>query len=273
MHSSTITKTPVDLGFKWWQVLGSNQRRLSRRFYIPEGAGRGQGAVVPVFGAFPGRVWACREEGRGPGGAPGWTNDLEAGPSPGSHWTRPGTAMGYVGWRAPCAVRVLGRLAAAFIPSGVPAAGWPRGHGAGSRAGSGINQTARPRRRGRGPVKPAITRCPRPGLLTRPSAAAAARDADLAVAHRVEDPGEQLAGRGDLGDVAGLLAAAGDDVVLALAQRVAGGHVLDRLDQRPAQQPRALLGDVPAADLGVGLAVPRGQPGPASTAGPGAGTG
>jgi hypothetical protein len=33
MHSSTITKTPVDLGFKWWQVLGSNQRRLSRRFY------------------------------------------------------------------------------------------------------------------------------------------------------------------------------------------------------------------------------------------------
>ena len=33
MHSSAITKTPVDLGFRWWQVLGSNQRRLSRRFY------------------------------------------------------------------------------------------------------------------------------------------------------------------------------------------------------------------------------------------------
>ena len=33
MHSSIVTKTPVDLGFKWWQVLGSNQRRLSRRFY------------------------------------------------------------------------------------------------------------------------------------------------------------------------------------------------------------------------------------------------
>jgi hypothetical protein len=32
MHSSTITKTPGDLGFKWWQVLGSNQRRLNRRF-------------------------------------------------------------------------------------------------------------------------------------------------------------------------------------------------------------------------------------------------
>ena len=35
MHSFTITKTPDDLGFKWWQVLGSNQRRLSRRLYRP----------------------------------------------------------------------------------------------------------------------------------------------------------------------------------------------------------------------------------------------
>src|ERR1700683_3763052 len=26
-------ETTVDLGFAWWQVLGSNQRRLSRRFY------------------------------------------------------------------------------------------------------------------------------------------------------------------------------------------------------------------------------------------------
>jgi hypothetical protein len=26
-------ENPGDLGFKWWQVLGSNQRRLSRRFY------------------------------------------------------------------------------------------------------------------------------------------------------------------------------------------------------------------------------------------------
>jgi hypothetical protein len=25
--------TESDLGFWWWQVLGSNQRRLSRRFY------------------------------------------------------------------------------------------------------------------------------------------------------------------------------------------------------------------------------------------------
>ena len=42
-------------GLTWgfvWQVLGSNQRRLSRRFYIPEEAGRGQGAGVSVFGRF-----------------------------------------------------------------------------------------------------------------------------------------------------------------------------------------------------------------------------
>jgi hypothetical protein len=40
--------------FMRWQVMGSNHRRLSRRFYIPEGAGRGQVAGVPVFVAFPG---------------------------------------------------------------------------------------------------------------------------------------------------------------------------------------------------------------------------
>jgi hypothetical protein len=60
-----------------------------RRRYIPEGAGRGQGAVVPVFGAFPGRVLGMPGGGPGPDGAPGWTNDLEAGPPPGSDWTRP----------------------------------------------------------------------------------------------------------------------------------------------------------------------------------------
>ena len=31
--ASGNTGTGSDLGFKWWQVLGSNQRRLSRRFY------------------------------------------------------------------------------------------------------------------------------------------------------------------------------------------------------------------------------------------------
>jgi Bacterial regulatory proteins, gntR family len=74
--------------------------------------------------------------------------------------------------------------------------------------------------------------------------------------------GEQAAGGGDLGDVAGLLAAAGDDALADRAGQAAGGHVLDGLDQRPPQQPGPLLGDMAVGDLGVGLAVAGGQPGP-----------
>ena len=44
-------------------------------------------------------------------------------------------------------------------------------------------------------------------------------------------------------------------------------HALDGLDDRPAQHLRALLGDVPAGHLDVGLAVPRSQPGPAAQLG------
>ena len=33
LESRLTTQTSCDLGFCWWQVLGSNQRRLSRRFY------------------------------------------------------------------------------------------------------------------------------------------------------------------------------------------------------------------------------------------------
>jgi hypothetical protein len=81
-----------------------------------------------------------------------------------------GNGIGLGGWRAPCAVRVLRQARGCVHPFG-GARGWlPRGHGAGSRAGSGINQTGGRAARGRGPVKPAITRCPRPGLLTRPAA-------------------------------------------------------------------------------------------------------
>lgn len=115
-----------------------------RRFYIPEGAGRCQAAVVPVFVAFPGRVWACREEGRGPGGAPGWTNDLEAGPSPGSHWIEPGNGYGVCGVACPVCRSCPWQARACVHPFGGARGWWPRGHGAGSRAGSGINQTRRP---------------------------------------------------------------------------------------------------------------------------------
>lgn len=81
-------------------------------------------------------------------------------------------------------------------------------------------------------------------------------------AHHVEDPGERLAGHGNLGDVAGLIAAAGEDVLLSSAQRVTGGHVLDRFDQRPAHDRRPLFRDVAMADLGIGLGIPLGQPSP-----------
>jgi hypothetical protein len=59
-----------------------------------------------------------------------------------------------------------------------------------------------------------------------------------------------------------LFPAAGDDGVFDGADHRVAGNPLDGLDQRPAQQPRSLLGDVPAGDLGVGLAVPRRQAGP-----------
>src|SRR5437016_2094073 len=85
--------------------------------------------MCPFLWRFRAGFWARREEDRGPGGAPGWTNDLEAGPAPGSHWIRPGTVMGYVGGAPRTQVVSLGRLAAAFIPSGVPAAGGCGGMG------------------------------------------------------------------------------------------------------------------------------------------------
>ncbi len=121
--------------------------------------------------------WCARfSSGSGPGSghaewrpgsrsAPCWTNDLDAG----RHSAHAGRGRGrywLVGWRAPCAVRVPGRLAAAFVPSGVPAAGCRGGMGrVRVRAAGSIRQAASPP--GAGPVKPAITRCPRPGLLTR----------------------------------------------------------------------------------------------------------
>src|SRR5260370_606387 len=86
--------------------------------------------------------------------------------------------------------------------------------------------------------------------------------ANLVVTHPVEDQGEQLAGGSDLGDVLGFLPAAADDGVLAGARPRVAGDALDGLDQRPAQEPRALLCDVPAGYLGVGLAVTRRQAGP-----------
>jgi hypothetical protein len=69
------------------------------------------------------------------------------------------------------------------------------------------------------------------------------------VTQAAEDQGEQFAGGGDLGRVAGPGAAAGDDAVFDLSRPGAGGLPLDGLGDRPAQHPRALRGHVPPAHL------------------------
>ena len=80
---------------------------------------------VPVFLPFPAGVRARRKKGRGQGGAPGWTNDLDAGLSSGSRWPGPGTVWGCggarpvrsscpgAGSRLRSSLRVCPRLAAA----------------------------------------------------------------------------------------------------------------------------------------------------------------
>src|SRR5258705_2193266 len=82
---------------------------------------------------------------------------------------------------------------------------------------------------------------------------------DVSVAQPVVDEGEQLAGRGDLGDVA---AAAGLDPLAIKGDFCGVRLALDGLDSRPPHEFAALLGDVPAANDGVGFAVCGGQTGP-----------
>src|SRR4051794_20575738 len=72
---------------------------------------------------------------------------------------------------------------------------------------------------------------------------------DLAVAQAVEAEGEDLAGDGDLGDLAP--AALGDPLEGVGQRPVALGVLLRGLDQRPAQRPGAEVADVPEARLGV----------------------
>ena len=136
--------------------------------------------------------------------------------------------------RAPSAAPVLAR---AWLRSSLRVARGSRPRGMGLvRAGSGINQEdGRRARWGQtwGRSRAARGRACSPGLLL---CGARGQRPDVPVAHRVEDVGEQLAGRGDLGDVARLDAAAGDDGGPGLADRGAGRGPLDRLDQRPVQR-------------------------------------
>ena len=158
-------------GFAGWQVLGSNQRRPSRRFYIPEEAGRGQVAWCVRFCGVSGAGLGM--PGEGPGSrwsAPAGRTTLRPVLLP-AHAGKARERYELVGWRGPVRSWLSWRAGSRLRSSLRGARGWrPRGHGADARAGSGINQTGGQATRGWGPVKPAITRCPRPGLLTRPSA-------------------------------------------------------------------------------------------------------
>ncbi len=160
---------------RWWQVLGSNQRRLSRRFYIPEGAGRGQGVVCPFFFRFrPGSGHAGRKAGvkvERPAGRTTLTLAFlpaHAGGGRERLWVVGGarpvrSSCPGAGSRLRSSLRVCPRLAAA-------------GAWGGFACGQRDQSDSRPARRGRGPVKPAITRCPRPGPAHAACRAAAARD-------------------------------------------------------------------------------------------------
>src|SRR5688572_11367812 len=90
------------------------------------------------------------------------------------------------------------------------------------------------RRRGRNPCCVSARRCScGRQLLFRARAAAARQATDLSVAQAVVAEGEDVAGDGDLGDLAP--AALGDPLEL-LAQRArSGGDLLGGLDERPAQ--------------------------------------
>src|SRR5215213_4422635 len=113
----------------------------------------------------------------------------------------------------------------------------------------------------RGSDKIAASRGLRPECSRRP---VSAKRADVAVAQPVVDQREQFACRGDLGDV---FAAASFDAVFVGRDLGRGLVTLHRFDRCPADQLRALFGDMPAMYDGVGLAVAWGQSGPAAQLG------
>jgi hypothetical protein len=172
---------------------------------IPEGAGRchpwrsgpvSRGVLCPFFpvsAPWPGMpkrargllcldpgcglflvaaIWGERTApGQGPGGAPAAAAAPQASLRRSSAISDTGAAGTGGGVRLcsgptvqPCQWQAPG----CGHPFEVPAACWPRGAWGGPRAGSGINQRRGRAARGRGPDLRAITRCPCPGLLTRP---------------------------------------------------------------------------------------------------------
>src|ERR1017187_1576919 len=126
-------------------VLGSNQRRLSRRFYIPEGAGRGQGVVRPFLFRFRIGLRARRKQGRVKGGPPSGQTTVTLALPFRRRLVRAGNVLGCGGGAPRVQVVSGGRLSAAFIPSGVPAAGCRGGMGrVRVRAAGSIRQAAGP---------------------------------------------------------------------------------------------------------------------------------
>ena len=236
---------------------------------IPEGAGRCQGGAGlrlcggPAFAGHGGMasrlvtpmvpVW--RAGGSWTGRSPAALAAPQASFPARRRWRGAGKAPGgdYAVMGAPSPVGPAGRPAGCRHPFGCAPAWLAGGHGA-VRVRSGQGQS-QPRAAtsgvegagaGGGQYNEAAT-CPAgPAHARLPRADGAA---DVPVAQAVEDQGEQLAGGRGLGDVVGLGAAAGDDRVLDVPRPGPGRLVLDRLDQRPAQYPAALLGICPRMTL------------------------
>ena len=103
----------------------------------------------------------------------------------------------------------------------------------------------------------------RPGIFGKPSCRLpiwVLERADVAVAQRVEDVLDLLAGGRDRADVA---ASASRDPVAQGTDPGMCADAFDRLHRGPPDQPGTLLGDPPPAHVRVGLVVLGSQPGPA----------
>ncbi len=143
-------------------------RLKSKRFYIPEEAGRGQVARCARFGALPGQVVGMLAGEPGPGGAPWLDERPGCRPSCQRTLVRAGNGYGVVPVACPVCRSCPWQARGCVYPFGGARSWWPRGHGAGRRGRRDQSDPAAARR-WRGPVKPAITRCPCPALLTRPA--------------------------------------------------------------------------------------------------------
>ena len=189
--------------------------------------------LLSLIGARFGAGWQCGSRTWPRSGAAGvldapWPGTIMAGP--GKPQASGGVVCGCGRPHLPLCAR-----AARWLPSSLRAArpGGPVAHGAVRvRSGRGsITSSSAP------PPAGDTHRAPRarPGLaaVTLPGALRSGRARRAGVEHL----GQQHPGRRGLGDVPGLVPAAGDDAVFGLPRPGPFGLVLDRLGQRPAQQP------------------------------------